>query len=140
MDTWLEVLDESSGDEAAGRRVFNSPQAQCIGCHAVERIGGIIGPDLTNISASKTREQLVGAILEPSAEIAPDWQGWFVKASDGQIHYGRQIDVHGQRTVELMNLAGEFDRFTNAESWGVNDGPSCRRDWTISSPGRISPT
>lgn len=121
VDAWLATLGGRSGDPARGRRVFLSPQAQCVACHVVDNLGGIIGPNLTNIGAAKTREQLVRAILEPSAEIAPDWQGWFVNTRDGQTHYGRQIDVKGETTVELMNLAGEFDRFTNAESWGVSE-------------------
>jgi putative membrane-bound dehydrogenase-like protein len=121
VDAWLATLGKRSGDLERGRRVFFSPQAQCVACHVVDNIGGIIGPNLTNIGASKTREQLIRAILEPSAEIAPDWQGWFVNTRDGQTHYGRQIDVKGETTVELMNLAGEFDRFTNAESWGVSE-------------------
>ncbi len=121
VDTWLAALAEHPGDAEKGRRVFFSPQAQCVACHVVDNLGGIIGPNLTNIGAAKTREQLIRAILEPSAEIAPDWQGWFVTTADGQTHYGRQIDVKGETTVELMNLAGEFDRFTNAETWGVSE-------------------
>jgi putative heme-binding domain-containing protein len=121
VNTWLAALDQRPGNPETGRRVFFSPQAQCVACHVIDNLGGIIGPNLTNIGAAKTREQLVRAIIEPSAEIAPDWQGWYVKTSDGQVHYGRQIDVKGETAVELMNLAGEFDRFTNAESWGVSE-------------------
>lgn len=119
VEEWMTALNEHGGDPAAGRRAFFSMHAQCAACHVVDNLGGIIGPNLTNIGAAKTREQLVRAILEPSAEIAPDWQGWFVNTRDGQTHYGRQIDVKGESTVELMNLAGEFDQYTNAESWGV---------------------
>lgn len=118
---WQAMLSNLVGDPQTGRRVFFSPQSQCVACHVVDNVGGIIGPNLTNVGASKTREQLVRAIIEPSAEIAPDWQGWVVHTAGGQTHYGRQIDVKGETRVELMNLAGEFERHDDAVSWGVSE-------------------
>lgn len=114
---WLEAI-RKGGDSRKGRRVFFSRRAQCSTCHVHSGWGGVIGPDLTNIGDSKSAGQILRAILEPSAEIAPEWQGWFVKTSDGESHFGRQIDV-GLEKVELMTLDGIFRTFTEVESYGV---------------------
>ena len=61
---------------------------------------------------------MVRAIVEPSAEIAPEWQGWFVTTQEGETHYGRQIDV-GLHNVELMLSDGEFVTFKEPKDYGI---------------------
>lgn len=57
-----------------GQWIFwDHESAQCTRCHAVDGEGGEVGPDLTTIGAQLTREQLVEALLEPSARIAPGY-------------------------------------------------------------------
>lgn len=89
---WMRATSEG-GDPITGRRVFFSPASACSQCHAIEGRGGDLGPDLTNVGRSKTRAQILASILTPSAEISPEYQGWFVRTRDGQIYTGRQIDV-----------------------------------------------
>ena len=114
---WLEDIGKG-GDALRGRRVFFSKRSQCSTCHVHSNWGGVIGPDLTNIGVSKSVEQILRAILDPSAEIAPEWQGWFVETSDGANHFGRQIDV-GLDKVEIMTLDGVFRTFSDVERYGV---------------------
>ena len=75
---------------------------------------------MSNVGSSKSRQQLIDAILDPSREIAPEWQGWYVIDSAGSKHVGRQIDVHLDR-AELMNLSGDFDNFPRPREYGVLD-------------------
>jgi putative heme-binding domain-containing protein len=112
------ALASEEGRSERGRRVFFSRQAQCSTCHRIAGWGGDFGPNLTNVGLSKSREQIARAILQPSEEIAPEWQGWFVKTSDGQTHVGRQIDV-GTNNVELLLVSGEFENYKEVESYGM---------------------
>jgi hypothetical protein len=116
-DEWHTAV-AGGGDPAAGRRVLFSTQSGCSECHAVERRGGDLGPDLTNIGRSKSRRQILDAILRPSAEISPEYQGWFIKTKDGQIHTGRQIDVGDRGRAELYMRSGEFATFQQVEEYG----------------------
>ncbi|HEX8532312.1 MAG TPA: c-type cytochrome, partial [Cytophagales bacterium] len=97
----------SGGDPARGYRVFYSVPAGCAACHAVAGRGGDLGPDLTNVGQSKSRGQLVQAILAPSAEISPEYQGWYIRRKDGQVHQGRQIDV-GEGAIDLLTPGAGF--------------------------------
>ncbi|WP_026210616.1 c-type cytochrome, partial [Flexithrix dorotheae] len=116
--SWEDFLNEGEGDPVKGQFVFQQQRNQCQTCHKVNGWGGDFGPDLSHIGSSKTKEQLIRAILEPSAEIAPEWQGWFVKSADGKMHYGRQIDV-GFKNVELMGSDGEFVTYKEPLDYGI---------------------
>ncbi len=117
-DAQWEQVANGTGNAEKGRLVFQSLNAQCQRCHQVDGWGGHFGPDLSNIGSSKSREQLITAILEPSAEISPEWQGWFVTTQEGQTHYGRQIDV-GFDQVEIMLPSGEFVTYDEPKNYGM---------------------
>ncbi len=116
-ETWNSAA-EGTGDAIRGKLIFQMASSQCQLCHKVNGWGGEFGPDLSNVSSSKSREQLIKAILAPSEEISPEWQGWYVKDQDGQRHEGRQIDV-GNNEVELMISTGNFKSFKNPQSYGM---------------------
>jgi putative heme-binding domain-containing protein len=77
-----------------------------------------LGPDLTNVGRSKTRAAILDSILRPSDEISPEYQGWYVRTADGQIHTGRQIDVGNRGTAELYVQSGEFITLEGIEEYG----------------------
>ncbi|MEM9671298.1 MAG: PVC-type heme-binding CxxCH protein [Bacteroidota bacterium] len=115
-DEWYQAVDDT-GNTARGNLVFQSISAQCQSCHKIDGWGSSYGPDLSNIGSSKSAQQLAMAILEPSAEIAPEWQGWFVTDSSGVTHLGRQIDV-GFKNVELMVATGDFVTYKQPQRYG----------------------
>jgi len=60
------------GDAENGRRIFyRHTGAQCIRCHVVDGQGGAAGPELTGIGERLSREELLEAMVEPNARIAP---------------------------------------------------------------------
>lgn len=106
------------GNPQKGKWIFFSQKAQCQNCHKVAGWGGDFGPDLSHVGSSKTVKQLITAVLNPSAEISPEWQGWFVTTAEGQTFYGRQIDV-GLNNAELLNVNGEFVNYKNPKKYGM---------------------
>ena len=62
------------GDPDKGRNLFFRDQtAQCMRCHSFNDFGGNAGPRLNGVAARLTREQLLQALVEPSARIAPGY-------------------------------------------------------------------
>src|SRR3712207_8653908 len=53
------------------------------------------GPDLSAIGRSATRAQLLRSILEPSAEVAPEFQAYLVEKDDGRVLSGLQFHFRG---------------------------------------------
>jgi mono/diheme cytochrome c family protein len=59
------------GNPAAGERLFRFHSAsQCVRCHAVDGIGGIAGPNLSDVGVRLNREALLQSMLAPQAVIA----------------------------------------------------------------------
>ncbi len=114
---WRSVVNRS-GDPAKGALVFQSPKAQCQTCHRVGLWGGIFGPALTHVGSSKTPRQLMDAILDPSLEISPEWQGWYITDAEGHTHTGRQIDI-GFSDAEIMLPSGEFKTYDDPLDYGM---------------------
>lgn len=121
VEEWESVLSET-GDPDRGRRVFYSIQSACSSCHSVKERGGDLGPALTNVGQSKSRDQLIQSILQPSAEISPQWQGWYIGFKDGKRISGRQINV-GYDDIEIYTQSGEVVSFDKdeVESYGVSE-------------------
>jgi putative heme-binding domain-containing protein len=104
--SWYGLLD-GTGDGERGRRVFFSNTSLCSTCHVMDGRGGDLGPDLSNVGKSKDRNNLIASILYPSAEMSPEWQGWYIKLKDGTLEQGRQIDV-GNNDIKLYTQAKGF--------------------------------
>ena len=62
----------AGGDARKGQQVImQNPLAECTRCHAIRGRGADVGPELTKIGATLTREQLFEALVEPNKRIAP---------------------------------------------------------------------
>jgi putative membrane-bound dehydrogenase-like protein len=108
LAAWATLLDEP-GEAQAGRRLFFSPVgARCGVCHQHSGRGGRIGPDLTYIARSNTREKLIASILQPNQEIAPHYQPWLLVTDDGKTHTGLRLHEGGDDgSEEYVDSAGE---------------------------------
>lgn len=84
---FLETLYGGDG-QRGGNYFFRNPTGQCIRCHTIGEYGGDVGPSLTKIGNVLTREQLLQALIEPSARISPGFGNVTVTLDDGQIISG----------------------------------------------------
>jgi cytochrome c oxidase cbb3-type subunit III len=57
------------GDAARGKNLFYG-DANCSLCHMVEGIGGRLGPELTGVGGSRTREAIIDSVRNPSRRLA----------------------------------------------------------------------
>ena len=70
-----------TGDAQNGERVFWN---RCGSCHRVNGRGGYLGPDLSRIGSSRSREALIRDIRNASASIVPGYKPATLVASDGR--------------------------------------------------------
>jgi cytochrome c oxidase cbb3-type subunit 3 len=82
------------GDPAKGKKLFTGAGG-CATCHMVNGRGGLLGPDLSRVGASRSISYLIESIREPDKEL-----------SDGMLdpnnHYGLPL-VYDTVTVVLKN-------------------------------------
>jgi putative heme-binding domain-containing protein len=108
-EQWKTAL-AARGDPEAGRRVFFDARVGCSKCHSIDGRGGRIGPNLSNIAAAKTCDQILSSILNPSEEKSPDYQGYLVRMNDGRVYRGTQFHIRGE-SAELLLESGQLLRF-----------------------------
>lgn len=97
-EAFLETL--YGGDaEKGGQYFFRNSTGQCIRCHTIHEYGGDVGPSLTSIAKTLTREQLLQALIEPSARLAPGYGNVTVTLTDGQTVSGTLLEENEQELI-----------------------------------------
>src|SRR5437868_8716243 len=60
---------QAAGNAAHGKELFYG-DANCSTCHMVEGQGGRLGPELTSVGGSRTREAIIDSVRNPSRRLA----------------------------------------------------------------------
>ena len=101
---WLQRIDSLPGkaNPATGQRIFyNAKLARCGNCHQVTGRGTRVGPDLSFIGRSISRERLLENILQPSKELAPHYRPWTIEMEDRLQYTGIALRRGGNSEVYL---------------------------------------
>jgi putative heme-binding domain-containing protein len=101
------------GDPAGGKLIFEGRGefeggGGCLGCHRLQtpsgKVGGFLGPDLSNIGAIRRSIDLERALTEPSAAVRTD-QRVVVVTRDGKAFRGRLLN-QDTYSVQLLDNDG----------------------------------
>ncbi len=99
LSTYGEALRRGGSAQRGREVVFQSAAGQCTRCHAVGGPGADVGPDLSRVGAALTREQLLEALLTPSARLAPGYGIVSLELRGGQRVVGM---LRGETAAELV--------------------------------------
>ena len=97
---------ETNGDAARGRVLF---EEACSGCHQARGRGGAVGPDLSGIGATRSREALTTALREPSAAVALGFRAAKFRAGS-EIVEG-VVKGEDAFSLQIMTVGGELRAF-----------------------------
>ena len=78
------------GNASKGARIFAANG--CARCHTAGSEGGVTGPDLNGIGARRTLAQLQTAVLDPNAEVLPDYWRLRARTKSGQTVAGTRMN------------------------------------------------
>jgi quinoprotein glucose dehydrogenase len=76
-----------TGDAAAGKAIY-AGKGGCAACHEISGAGGGLGPSLTRIGRSRNLAHLRRALVEPDAELTPDFGTVEIETADGKVIRG----------------------------------------------------
>jgi putative heme-binding domain-containing protein len=91
-----------AGDRNNGRELF---QARCANCHSAGQNGRNFGPDLSAMRAF-SRDKLLSGIIEPSAELNPQYLAYVIETKAGELRLGLVLRQNS-KTVILAAPASE---------------------------------
>jgi putative membrane-bound dehydrogenase-like protein len=104
---------ELKGDSARGKAAFKKT---CATCHRLENEGVEVGPDLLSALRNKSKEQLLGDILDPSREVDPRFINYLVTTKAGRTFSGMiaaetasSITLRRAEKAEDTILRGQID-------------------------------
>jgi cytochrome c oxidase cbb3-type subunit III len=99
----------TSGDAAHGEQVF---WMRCGSCHRVNGRGGYLGPDLSRVGSSRSRELLVRDIRDASASFVPGYKPVTLVTSDGRRIRGvkKNEDAYSIRIMDTSERLVGYSR------------------------------
>jgi cytochrome c oxidase cbb3-type subunit III len=101
-----------TGDPIQGRQVYQ--RSGCASCHRIGMEGSVYGPELTRIAAGRSAEYIRESIVNPSADIPPEYAGVIVITKDGRRITGVRIN-EDTFTVQLRDASQNFQMFQKDE-------------------------
>lgn len=101
------------GDPRRGRHIFfNNENAQCMRCHSYDDRGGNAGPRLNGVAGRISREQILQALISPSARLAPGFGMVTLELKNGTKLSGI---LQGETKTGITIKEGETERTIPAD-------------------------
>jgi len=109
-ETVSQLLHEAKtrGDARRGASVFMAHQFACVSCHKVGKLGGTVGPELSEVGKCLPPEKLVESVLWPKREVKEGFVAVQVVTADGKTHQGYKEKEDGKRLVLRDPAAGKL--------------------------------
>ena len=102
----------SSAETAKGRDLIKANG--CLSCHRVRGEGSYLGPDLGEIGAHRTAEQIRAAMLTPAKTVQPENRQLRIVTKSGQTINGRILNQDAI-TVQLIDSDSKLRSFKQAD-------------------------
>ena len=106
-EDWKQYLS-TKGDPKRGENIFYDSEgiANCSKCHLVKGRGGAVGPDLSYVGTSRTREFILESILNPSVVITHGYQTVMILTTNRKFITGikKNEDESG---IDILNKEGK---------------------------------
>ena len=98
----ISTISKLVSDPLRGQTVFT---ARCATCHSFNGSGKSIGPELTAIHKKFGREELLDAIVNPSAAIVFGYEPWLVTMKDGASVFGL-LQSENKQAIVIKDISG----------------------------------
>lgn len=108
-------VDESAskpGDAAHGKTVYGANG--CSGCHRIGEMGSRVGPDLSEIGANRSYEQLQLALVSPDQEVLPENRSARIVTKDGTTVTGKLLNQDGF-SVQILDSKEQLRSFLRSD-------------------------
>jgi putative heme-binding domain-containing protein len=113
----VKAPSHSIGDAAHGKKLFYG-EANCSLCHMVKGQGGRVGPELTGVGGSRTRDAIIDSVrnpsrrlawglTEPTKEFAQEYETVTVVTGDGKEIRGVALN-EDNFSVQLMDTSEQI--------------------------------
>jgi putative heme-binding domain-containing protein len=107
----LATLPLLAQNRADGTALLESNK--CFDCHRVGERGSRVGPDLSDIGARRSADQLRQAILSPDSEVLPQYRSVRIVTKDGASVIGRLLNQDAF-SIQLMTIDEQLKSYAKS--------------------------
>ena len=104
--------EQAKGNPAKGEQIFAANG--CATCHTAGKAGGFTGPDLSEIGSRRSLAQLESSILDPNAEVSPDYWSLRARTKSGQAVTGIRLN-EDMDSFQIREASGRLRSLWKAE-------------------------
>jgi putative heme-binding domain-containing protein len=101
------------GDPSRGRNVFEGASG-CGNCHVVDGVGGVVGPDLSDVGLRRGAEYLRQSLVSPGAVVAEGYLVVKAQTRSGEEVVGMRMN-EDTFTIQLRDPAGSIHSLSKIE-------------------------
>lgn len=108
------VFDKSVSKNSIeeGKQLY--AESACLGCHQVNGVTELLGPNLKDVAKRLTRDEIMEEILKPSERIKPSMMALRVIKKDGQVLIGRVVNAD-ENQISLMMVGNHVMKISRKE-------------------------
>jgi putative heme-binding domain-containing protein len=99
------AVENLPGDAAKGGMLFNSQG--CSACHMVNGVGGVVGPDLTEVGARRSSQLLRQCLMDPGSALPNGFVMVRAVRNDGSVVEGMRVN-EDSFSIQLRDTANRF--------------------------------
>jgi putative heme-binding domain-containing protein len=112
------------GDSMHGQAIFEG-KGECLSCHRVGDRGSTSGPNLSDIGALRSIDELQKALLDPNQKVKPENRLYLVVTADGRQITGRLLnqDIYSLQMLDVNDQLVAFQKSTLREFNFVQTAP-----------------
>ena len=110
------------GDATAGKQVYD--KSGCASCHAINKQGGAIGPDLSDVGRRRNLKYLEESIVKPEADIPVQYRAVQVVTKSGQTVNGLRLN-EDDISIQVRDMGDNLRSFMKSDVREIkHDKPS----------------
>ncbi len=103
---------QAAGDASKGARLYE--KNGCGRCHTNGTGGGFTGPDLSEIGSHRSLPQIESSIIDPNAEVAPDYWTVSARTKAGQTVTGMRMN-EDMDSIQIREPQGRLRTLLKAD-------------------------
>jgi len=96
----------------AGKQLF--AERACLGCHQVDGVTELLGPNLKDLGKRMSREEIMEEIMNPSERIKPGLMAIRITKKDGKVVMGRVVSAD-ENQLALMVVGNHIVTINRSE-------------------------
>jgi putative heme-binding domain-containing protein len=101
-----------AGNAKHGEKIYS--QSGCAGCHGIGDSGSSFGPALTRIGGARSAEYIRQSIVDPSADIPPEYEGVTIVTKEGKRITGVRVN-EDTFSIQLRLPNEKFAMFSKSD-------------------------